>query len=180
MQTTFDKSWTLFLDRDGVINKKPPVDYVRNWSEFSFAPGVLEALPKLSGIFSKIVVVTNQQGIGKGLYTPDDLNVIHSNMLKHIQKAGGRIDNIYYCPILAAENPICRKPNTGMAIQAKTDYPEIDFNKSVMVGDSVSDMEFGEKLGMYLVYIAENNSALPENLKVNRTAKTLANWTETF
>ncbi|MDQ3192400.1 MAG: HAD-IIIA family hydrolase [Bacteroidota bacterium] len=180
MKTAFDKSWTLFLDRDGVINKKPPNDYVKKWSEFHFIQGVLIALPKLSEIFNKIIVVTNQQGVGKGLYTPDDLNTIHSNMLDQIQDAKGRINHIYYCTNLASENSLCRKPNTGMAIQAKADYPEIDFNKSVIVGDSVSDMEFGKKLEMYLVYIAENNSALPENLNVDRRVKTLLDWAETL
>lgn len=180
MTPVFDNSWTLFLDRDGVINNKIPNDYVRNWTDFHFEAGALTALKLLSKIFDRIIVVTNQQGIGKGLYSPFDLDKIHIDMLDLVKKAGGRIDSIYYCPNLAKENPPCRKPNTGMAFEAKADYPEIDFKKSVMVGDSVSDIEFGKNLGMYLVYVAPDNSALPNDLKVNKRVKTLLEWVESL
>ena len=178
MTPVFDKTWTLFLDRDGVINVKPLVDYVKCWEEFNFAPGALEAIKKLSGIFGKIIVVTNQQGIGKGLYTAAELEYIHSNMLEKINESGGRIDSIYYCPDLAVYNPPCRKPNTGMAYRAKEDYPQIDFKKAVMVGDSISDMEFGKELGMYLVFVSENISILPPSLHVDRVVLSLRDFAE--
>ena len=178
MTPPFDKTWTLFLDRDGVINVKPPEDYVKRWEEFCFIPGTLEAIRKLAGIFGKVIVVTNQQGIGKGLYTPADLEFIHSNMLEKINESGGRIDRIYYCPDLAAYNPPCRKPNTGMAYQAKEDHPQIDFKKAVMVGDSISDMEFGKDLGMYLVYVSENISILPSAKKADCVVSSLKDFAD--
>jgi len=151
-----DRSWTLFLDRDGVINKKIENDYVKKWSEFEFLPGVLDAIKYFSQLFGRIVVVTNQQGIGKGLYTHDELKAIHFKMVEEIHRQGGKIDRVYYAPALSSENSILRKPNTGMAKQALEDFPEIVFNKSVMVGDSLSDMEFGKALGMKTFYISPN------------------------
>jgi len=151
-----DKSWTLFLDRDGVINYKIENDYVKNWSQFKFLPDALKAIRVLSKIFGKIIIVTNQRGIGRELMTKEDLREIHRKMLIEISKSGGRIDKIYYCPCNIDDNSRCRKPNTGMALQSKKDFPEIDFSKSIMIGDSLSDMEFGKKLGMLTILISEN------------------------
>jgi len=151
----FDKSWTLFLDRDGVINVKIENDYVRQWKDFVFLPGVKEALKDLNSLFGTIVIVTNQQGIGRGIFTRGDLEFTHGCMLDVIQQSGGRIDKIYFCPALAADNDPCRKPNTGMALEAKKDFPHIDFKRSVIVGDSITDMEFGRQLGMITVFIRD-------------------------
>ena len=150
-----DKSWTLFLDRDGVINKKLENDYVKHWIEFEFIEGSMDALKFLQNIFGHLVVVTNQQGIGKRLYRTEDLELIHKNMLYEIAFYGGRIDKVYFSPYLAAENHPTRKPGIGMALQAKADYPAIDFTKSVIVGDSLSDMEFGRAAGMKTIFISE-------------------------
>ncbi|MGE0568305.1 MAG: D-glycero-alpha-D-manno-heptose-1,7-bisphosphate 7-phosphatase [Bacteroidia bacterium] len=150
-----DKSWTLFLDRDGVINKKLENDYVKHWIEFEFNEGVLTKFNKLNQVFGRILVVTNQQGIGKGLYRHEDLELIHKNMQYELSYFKGSIDKVYYSPYLAAENHPTRKPNTGMALEAKKDFPEIDFTKSIIVGDSLSDMEFGRALGMTTVFISE-------------------------
>ncbi len=148
------KDWTLFLDRDGVINHRIPGDYVKTTKEFKFIPGSLEAIVRFTNMFQRIVVVTNQQGIGKGLMTEEQLHEVHEHMLIQITKANGHIDKVYYCPKLKTENPPCRKPNTGMALQAQSDFPEIDFKKSIIVGDSISDMEFGKRLGMKTVFIS--------------------------
>lgn len=139
---------TLFLDRDGVINRRKPGNYITSWEEFEFLPGVLAALRILNPIVGRIVVVTNQQGIGKGLMTHEDLQYVHLEMVKAIQASGGRIDKVYYCPELARKIPRCRKPNPGMAEQAKSDFPEINLRRSIIAGDSVSDMAFGNRLGM--------------------------------
>ena len=152
-----DKSWTLFLDRDGVINKKLENDYVKHWMEFEFIENVLPSFKKLNDVFGTIVVVTNQQGIGKGLYTKEDLEIIHNNMLYELKYFKGVIDRVYYSPYLAAENHPHRKPHIGMALEAKKDFPHIDFHKSIIVGDSMSDMEFGRKAGMRTVYIHVGN-----------------------
>ena len=146
----------LFLDRDGVINKHLPGDYVKNIGQFEFLPGVLEAIVKFNQFFSRIVIVTNQQGIGKGLYTEEDLNMVHTFMLDKVKEAGGRIDAVYFCPSLEKNNDLCRKPNVGMGLQAKSDFPEIDFEQSVMIGDSLSDLQFGRNLGMFTIWISSD------------------------
>ena len=99
-----DTTWTLFLDRDGVINKKLENDYVKHTTEFEFTDGTLNALKLLNPLFGKIVVVTNQQCIGKKIIYPEDLDLIHRNMLYEITYLNGRIDKIYYSPYLASEN----------------------------------------------------------------------------
>ena len=156
---------TLFLDRDGVVNERLPGDYVRCWEEFRFLPGVLEALRFFSGYFQYIVLVTNQQGIGKGLMTEGDLAEIHERMLDGIRTAGGRLDGIYYCPERSSSAGSCRKPSPAMAWQAKRDFPDLDFRHSVMVGDSASDMEFGLALDMQLVLIDGKDEDM-EKIKV--------------
>lgn len=150
-----NKSWTLFLDRDGVLNKRLENDYVKRWTEFEFLDGVLDALAYFNKVFGRILVVTNQQGIGKRLYTVEDLELIHGNMLYEIRFHGGRIDKVYFSPFLDAQNHPSRKPGTGMALQAKEDFPEVDFQKSLMIGDSKSDMQFGKSLGMKTIYISQ-------------------------
>lgn len=148
----------LFLDRDGVINRRIPGDYVKTWNEFDFLPGVLQALRMLRPCYNPILVVTNQQGIGKGIMTKADLTGIHRNMKKIIRKNGGHIDRIYYCPDLESGQPNCRKPGIEMGMQAKADFPEIHFEESVMVGDSASDLLFGRSLGMTTILLGENQS----------------------
>lgn len=93
----------------------------------------------------------------------EDLREIHRNMLLEISKTGGKIDKIYYYPCNVDDNCRCRKPNIGMALQSKKDFPEINFFKSIMVGDSFSDMEFGKKSGMLTILLSKNlkcNSAM--------------------
>lgn len=153
-----NKSWTLFLDRDGVINKKIEGDYVRDLEQFQWNPGVLEALKKLSSVFGKVLIVTNQQGVGKGLMTGKTVDAIHRHLIDTVCQAGGRIDRVYYAPQLKTENSAFRKPGIGMALQAKIDFPEIDFSRSVMLGDSISDMEFGKNAGMLTVFITNGNT----------------------
>jgi histidinol-phosphate phosphatase family protein len=146
---------TLFLDRDGVINKHRPSDYVKDWNEFEFIPGILEEFSLLSNYFRYIIVVTNQRGVGKGLMTEEKLNEIHQKMVAVVKEHGGRIDKIYYCTALPDTDPN-RKPNIGMALQAKQDFPDIDFSKSIMVGDSESDKIFAQKAGMKYFAVQED------------------------
>lgn len=161
-----DSSWTLFLDRDGVINKRFPDDYVLEWKQFEFLPGVLSALKNFSAIFGKIIIVTNQQGIGKGYMTEMDLLKIHSRMISEIEKNGAGIDAVYFSPYLKESNHYTRKPNVGMGLMAKKDFPSIDFKRSVMAGDSLSDMEFGHKLGMINVLINGDEKIVKEKMDV--------------
>jgi len=151
-----DKSWTLFLDRDGVINKRIIDAYVLKWDDFIFLPKVLDAIKIFSGIFGKIIIVTNQQGIGKGLMSEVELNNIHQNMILEIENHGGRIDAVYFAPQIRETNHFDRKPNVGMALKAHKLFPEINFKKSIMAGDSISDMEFGHRLDMTNVFICND------------------------
>jgi histidinol-phosphate phosphatase family protein len=151
-----DAGWTLFLDRDGVLNEERPNDYVKNTSEFIFYSGALKALEIISRFFGLIIIVSNQKGIGKGVMTETDLQQIHSYMLTEIEKHNGRIDAIFFCPDID-DNSMNRKPNCGMALQAKNKFPAIDFSKSIMVGNKLSDMQFGKSVGMFTVFIASTN-----------------------
>jgi histidinol-phosphate phosphatase family protein len=148
-----DNRWTLFLDRDGVINRRKWNDYVKSVNEFFFLPGVLEAMKMFAQHFSRIIIVTNQQGIGKGLYTEESLSEIHEFMCNEIKSNGGRIDAVYFCSYLKEEGHPDRKPEIGMALRAKNDFPEIDFTKSIMAGDTQSDIDFGINAGMKTVQI---------------------------
>lgn len=151
-----DKSWTLFIDRDGVINYEKKDDYILNAGEFRFYEGVESAFKILAEKFSKLIIVTNQRGIGKGLMTEADLEKIHSTMLKAIQSAGGKIDHIYYCTSTDNKHPE-RKPNPGMAVLAKKDHPEINISRSLIIGNKLSDMNFGRNAGMFTVFAATTN-----------------------
>jgi len=175
-----DKSWTLFLDRDGVINHEKREDYILNWNEFRFYDGVTDALRILSGLFGTIVMVTNQRGVGKGVMTTEDLTVIHTNMLNTITENAGRLDRIYYC---SNTNNDCydRKPNPGMAFQAKADFEHINFHKSIMVGNKLSDMKFGKNAGMFTVYVDTTNPEVPSpNPLIDFRFKDLISFAETL
>ena len=152
-----DQSWTLFLDRDGVINERIMDDYVKRTDEFVLLPGVANAVSRANKIFSNVFVVTNQQGIGKGLMTERNLLEIHDYCSELLQVENGHIDRYYFAPNLASDNSDLRKPNSGMALLAKQEFPAVDFQKSIMVGDSDSDIEFGRKLGMKTVFISYKN-----------------------
>ena len=153
---SIDNSWTIFLDRDGVINEEKPGNYILNPSEFIFTNRALEAINIISVSFGKVLIVSNQRGIGKSLMTIDDLQSIHNEMLKQITSSEGRIDNIYYCSEVDNNHPN-RKPNIGMARQALQDFPEIDLQKSIIVGNKMSDMKFGKAAGMFTVFIRSTN-----------------------
>lgn len=150
-----DKSWTLFLDRDGVINRRLIADYVKTIEQFELLEGVKEAVIEFYQLFNCIIVVTNQQGIGKGLMTESDLSEIHKHMLDELKYENYSIDAVYHAPQLMQEKSPMRKPNIGMALAAKNDFPQIEFHKSIMVGDTISDMEFGKKAGMITVFVGE-------------------------
>ena len=141
---------TLFLDRDGVINRWLPGDYVRTWNQFAFLPGILECLRKWAEHFKHIIIVSNQRGVGKGKMTLEELGAVHIRMLEEIRQAGGRIDAIYSCIELDKDHPM-RKPQTGMFVQACRDFPDIAPERSLMLGDSQYDREFAANCGMPFV-----------------------------
>lgn len=164
----------MFLDRDGVINRRPMGDYVRSWETFEFLPGVLPALRQLSSRFDRVIVVTNQQGIGKGLMTTADLEVIHNKMLEAVTEAGGRIDAVLFCPDLSVRPNNCRKPAPAMAWEARRKFPDISFKHSVMVGDTPADVEFGNRLGMQTVFVGNTDSYKSLKVRAGRCCESLA------
>lgn len=147
-----DKSWTLFLDRDGVINHEKHKDYIHTWDEFRFYEGAKEAIVLFTKKFNRIIVVTNQRGIGKGITRMEDVKLIHKNMSAEILKAGGKIDAVYFCPDVDDASPD-RKPNPGMGLKAVKDFPDIDFSKTIMIGNTISDMQFGRNLGIKTIFL---------------------------
>jgi len=164
MNLSIDKSWTLFIDRDGVINRRPGAHYVSSWEKFEFLPGVRKAMALFSNMFGRIVIVTNQQGVGKKMMSVGSLRRIHSAMLREIEKAGGKVDAVYFCPDLEEKQDNCRKPDRFMADKAKNDFPDIDFNKSIMAGDTENDMLFGKNVGMTTVLINTNHFSSPDEM----------------
>ena len=143
---------TLFMDRDGVINRWLPGDYVKEWDQFAFLPGILESLRKWAGKFKHIILVSNQRGVGKCRMTMEQLEAVHARMLEEIRAAGGRIDAIYLCTELEEDHPM-RKPQTGMFAAACRDFPDIAAERSVMLGDSDYDRLFAANCGMSFVYM---------------------------
>ena len=138
---------TLFLDRDGVIDVELESDYVKKPEEMIFIPGALEAIARLQPLFARTLVVTNQRGVAKGVMTLDDLERVHHHMLARIEAAGGHIDKIYFSTGMDESDPR-RKPNNGMFLDAQEDFPMIDPQRSLMVGDKPTDMAFAANCGL--------------------------------
>jgi D-glycero-D-manno-heptose 1,7-bisphosphate phosphatase len=157
---SINSDWTLFLDRDGTINKHMENHYIDDWKDFSFIEGTKEAICIFNKLFGRVIVVTNQQGIGKELMTHEQLSTIHDKMIEELAESGAQIDQIYYCPDLAIGDPPGRKPNPGMALQAQMEFPEINFRKSIMIGDQSTDIEFGNILKMKTVLLDINRSKI--------------------
>ncbi len=152
---------TLFLDRDGVVNVQIVGGYVETIEQFVFADGFLEAMKLLRPRFCHVILVTNQQCIGKGICTRKQVDAIHDYLRQRLAAQNTPLDAVYCCPHLAAEQCGCRKPATGMALMAKRDFPDIDFAESIMLGDSPSDMQFAINAGMMPVHIGKVR--LPEH-----------------
>lgn len=155
-----DKTWTLFLDRDGVLNEEIGDSYVLSTEQLKVYDYVPKALGILAKKFNTIVIATNQKGIGKKLMTIQELTLIHKKLKAEIATEGGRIDSFYFCPDLEDNSPN-RKPQPGMAFQAKKDYPNIEFSKSIMVGNRLSDMKFGRNAGMFTVLLSTTHPDIP-------------------
>ena len=138
---------TVFLDRDGVINQSPPnMGYVQRWSEFSFIPNARKAIRGLTQSGYRIIVVTNQAGIGRGLFTEENLRDIHTRMVSEIVETGGRIDAVYYCPHHPNAGCECRKPKLGMLTRAGREH-NIELSSAYLIGDSTTDIEAGQRAG---------------------------------
>jgi D-glycero-D-manno-heptose 1,7-bisphosphate phosphatase len=144
---------TAFLDRDGVINRKMPEgEYVSRWGQCEVLPGVPQAIAALNQRGLRVIVVTNQRGVSLGLYSRADVQSIHAQLQQQLAESGAWVDRFYFCPHDKNECD-CRKPGPGLFEQAQADTPEIDPSTSLMFGDSLSDIEFGKRLGLKTVFI---------------------------
>lgn len=175
MLPKIDGSWTLFLDRDGVINERIMGGYVMSTDEFHFLPRVPEAIAHFNQFFGRVVVVTNQQCIGKKLTTERNISNLHAYMLEELRNAKAQLDAIYVAGELKADPDNTRKPKPAMAHKAQAQFPEIDFMKAVMVGDTDSDIHFGTNLGMYTVRIKTEE---PIGVEADLTVKSLYEFAE--
>ena len=137
----------VFVDRDGVINRRVPGDYVRSWDQFRFLPGARAGLRLLRDAGYLLVVVTNQRGIGRGLMSDADLAEVHRRMQNELVLAGAGLDAIHYCPHDLHESCGCRKPRPGMMERALERFA-VDAGRSWVVGDSLSDLEAGRAVGI--------------------------------
>ena len=173
MKWGIDHTWTLFLDRDGVINERLMGAYVRSIDEFKFLKEIPETIAQLSAIFGRVIVVTNQQGIGKGLMTERNLEEVHIYMCAKVEAHGGKIDYCFYAPELDGAENNMRKPQPGMALRAKEHFPEIQFDRSVMVGDADSDIVFGQQLGMKTVRV---RTVEPIGIAADETVNSLSEF----
>lgn len=136
----------VFLDRDGVINKKIEGDYVRDWSQFQFLPNIGDWIRLVQALDHLVIVVTNQRGVALGHMTLDDVQEIHAKMLATLEAQGAHIDDIFVCP--HAENTCeCRKPKPGLILQAQQKY-DIDLSQSLLIGDSDSDEQLARTCGL--------------------------------
>ncbi len=162
---SIDKSWTLFLDRDGVINTRIFNGYVTSPEQFEFKNGVFDALKVFDKIFGKKVLVTNQQGVAKKIMSERNLNEVHRYMSQELKsKLGFEFDAIFVATNFRGAEIDRRKPNEAMALEAKELIPTIDFKKCIMIGDTDSDIKFGTNLGMktILVNSSEDVSEKPD------------------
>ncbi len=128
----------IILDRDGVINYDSKV-YIKNPDEWIPIPGSLEAIARLKQRGHTVVVATNQSGVNRGYYSLETLREIHEKMRRVLIEVGGHIDGIYFCPHTPEEHCACRKPEPGLLLQIKADFPD-EFSSAILVGDSYRDI----------------------------------------
>lgn len=146
----------VILDRDGVLNERPPkAEYVRKPEDFRWLPGAVEALRVLTEAGYRIVVVSNQAGIGRGLMTERDLEAVHGRMLREAAASGGRIDAIYHCPHAWNAGCDCRKPKPGMLFQAQREH-HLDLTRTTFLGDDERDAEAAAAAGCRFAFITED------------------------
>jgi D-glycero-D-manno-heptose 1,7-bisphosphate phosphatase len=147
-----------FLDRDGVINRKAPTEdeYITCWEEMQIFPGVVEAIALLNQADFRVIVVSNQRCVAKGLLTVEELNSLHQRMCSELTAEGAKIDGVYYCPHEEDPPCSCRKPEPGMLFVAAGEH-DVDLGSSWMIGDSEKDVEAGRRAGCRTARILRPN-----------------------
>jgi D-glycero-D-manno-heptose 1,7-bisphosphate phosphatase len=156
----------IFLDRDGVLNRKAPEGaYVSTWEQFQWLPGATEAVARMTRAGWTVMVVTNQRGIALGRLTVAQLELIHDKMRADLERQGARLGAIYYCPHDHGKCH-CRKPDTGLFEQAMQEFPQANAQNSVVIGDSLSDIQAGKRLGMRTIFIRGEEATRKEGADV--------------
>ncbi|MBI2830677.1 MAG: D-glycero-beta-D-manno-heptose 1,7-bisphosphate 7-phosphatase [Chloroflexi bacterium] len=143
----------VFLDRDGVVNREK--GFTKSWEEFEFLPGITEGIKKLNQAGFLVIIVTNQSGINKGLYTEEDLKQIHENMHKVLEENGAHVDDLYYCPHNSEDCCTCRKPKPGMLLEAAHKH-NINLRESWVLGDNIRDIEAGKRARCNTILVEQN------------------------
>ena len=155
---TVDSPRAIFLDRDGVLTRERH-DYVRTAAQLEVLPGVGHALSDLRKMGFRLVVVTNQSVIGRGLASHEEMSRIHEKLLGELKREGVSVDAIYYCPHLPGEGCNCRKPEPGLILRAAKDLG-IDISSSWMIGDKEIDIEAAKRAGCRGVRVETNSGDL--------------------
>ncbi len=149
------KQKTIFLDRDGTLNVRPPkACYIERPEDFVWLPMAREAVKMLNDHNYRVILISNQPGLARGRLTEEALSAIHNKMQKELAEIGAHIDKIYYCPHNWDEGCDCRKPKPGMLFQAQKEF-NIDLTKCWMLGDDERDMHAGGDAGCKCMYISE-------------------------
>jgi D-glycero-D-manno-heptose 1,7-bisphosphate phosphatase len=151
----------VLTDRDGVINQRIVGGYVTSWEKFVFLPGALDALRLLAAKDYRVIVVSNQAGVGKGLMTAADLQEITHRFVEEVDAQGGRIQAVYYCTHQAGDDCPCRKPKPGLLLKAQAEH-HFTFEDTFLIGDSESDLLAAHAVGCPTIMVS---NAAPGHLE---------------
>jgi D-glycero-D-manno-heptose 1,7-bisphosphate phosphatase len=164
----------VFLDRDGVINRKAPEgEYIATWADMRFLPGAVASVAALSRAGFQIIVVTNQRGIALGKVRLEDLEEMHRRMKARFSRHGAVVTDVYFCPHDISEDCSCRKPKPGLLLQAAKDHM-LDLSSCWMIGDAASDIEAGRKAGCRTAWILRDDSWPRNGPQADLRARNLA------
>lgn len=156
----------IFIDRDGVINEdgggRTDVGYIVRWEDFEFIPGVLDAFKLANGSGYKCIVISNQQCVGKGFCSIEDVDLLTGKMIEAIRTAGGDIEGVYYCPHLKEENCRCRKPAPGLFEKAREDLGINSLEGMYYIGDTERDIKAGISAGLKTALVLSGKTSRGE------------------
>jgi D-glycero-D-manno-heptose 1,7-bisphosphate phosphatase len=161
---------TIFLDRDGVINRNRDNDYVKSWDEFEFLPNSRHAIKLLTDAGYQLIVITNQACINKGIISSQTLDEVHRKMTHELKKAGGHIAAIYHCPHRDDDGCDCRKPKPGMLIQAASEHG-VELTDAYLIGDSTRDIEAGQQVGCHTVLVLTGHGGKTDGQTSHKNVK---------
>lgn len=156
------KGPAIFIDRDGVINCRRPDDYVLNWSQFVFVPGIREALKQLASLGLPLIVISNQAAVGKGLLDAAHLEEITLKMQQALHEDGTTLTAVYYCPHRIEDHCPCRKPKPALLFSAAADF-NVDLRRSIFIGDSETDVQAARAGGCEPVLLDSDGDACPNS-----------------